>query len=111
MARKQAESVVGKYANVPTWNEKGKLSAGDQVEGYYIDHEEFDTKYGKMNTYIIETKEGLVKLVGQTDIKNKMVSVPAGCHVWVTFKGLEETSKGAKKAYDVEFDDEDVKKA
>lgn len=109
MARKTAVSKVSKYIDVPVWNEKGKLEAGSTVSGYYIDKEDFTTKFGEGCSFILETTNGLVKLMGQSDIKNKFVDIPAGAMVWVTFDGLVETSKGAKKGYTVEYDDEDIK--
>lgn len=109
MAKQEAISKASKYADCPTWNEKGKLNAGDMIDGYFVDKEEFTTKYGEMSVYIIETKDGNVKITGQTDIRAKFESVPMGSHVWVTFEGLTETSRGAKKTYKIEFDDEDQK--
>lgn len=110
MAKQEAISKASKYANCETWNEKGKLNAGDTIDGYFVDKEEFTTKYGDMSVYIIETADGAnVKITGQTDIRSKFGNVPMGAHVWVTFEGLTETSRGAKKTYKVEFDDEDMK--
>ena len=110
MAKKTAISKASKYADCNTWNEKGKLNANDTIDGYYVDKEEFTTKYGDMVVYIIETADGeLVKILGQTDIRAKFGEIPMGCHIWVTFEGLTETSRGAKKTYKVEFDDEDQK--
>lgn len=110
MAKKEAISKVGKYQDLDTWNKKGSLQEGASLEGYYIDKDEFDTKYGKMVLYILEQKEGgLIKVVGQTDLKSKFDSIPMGSYVWIEFVGLVETSRGAKKAYKVEYDDEDKK--
>ena len=110
MAKQTAVSKANKYADCKTWNEKGKLNVGDAIDGYYVDKEEFTTKYGDMVVYIIETAEGEnVKIVGQSDIRGKFANIPMYCHVWVKFEGLTETDRGAKKTYTVEFDDEDTK--
>ena len=107
--RKTAESKVGKYADLDTWNKKG-LNEGDSLEGYYIDKESFNTKFGEMIVYIIERLDGTqIKIAGQTDIKSKFEDIKLGSHVWVTFEGLTETKNGAMKAYTVDYDDEDVK--
>ena len=109
MARKEATSKQSKYGSLKTWNEKGLLNVGDKLDGYYIDKEEFTSKYGVGEVYIILKEDGsMIKVMGQTDIKNKMAEVPVKAHVWIEFEGLVETTKGAKKAYKIEFDDEDV---
>lgn len=108
MAFEKAESKVGKYSDVETWNAKGKLHEGDQVEGYYIDKETFNTKYGEGNTFILQTESGLVKLMGQSDIKNKFEDIPLGARVRVTFTKIVETKNGAMKEYEVLFDRDDV---
>lgn len=109
MAKQTAQSKLSKYIDVPFWNEKGKLEEGDAITGYYIDKEDYTTKFGETSSYIIETKDGLFKLSGQADIRGKFASVPMGAKVWVTYTGLTETARGAKKTYLVEFDDEDIK--
>lgn len=110
MARKTAESKQGKYQDLDTWNKKGQLKEGDFLEGYFVDKEEFTTKHGDMIVYIIAIeKNSLVKIVGQTDIKNKFDEIPMGSHIWVEFKGLTETKNGAMKTYEISYDDEDIK--
>jgi len=110
MARKVAESKAGKYQDLDTWNKKGQLKEGDFLEGYFVDKEEFTTKHGDMVVYIIAIeKNSLVKIVGQTDIKNKFDEIPMGSHIWVEFKGLTETKNGAMKTYEISYDDEDIK--
>lgn len=110
MARQEAIAKENKYQDVDSWNKKGKLNEGAEIEGYYIDKDEFETKYGKMVIYIIEQLDGsLMKVIGQTDIKNKFDNIPMGSHIWITFAGLVETSRGAKKSYKVEYDPEDKK--
>ena len=109
--RKKAETKLSKYIEAPTWNEKGKLTEGDSVDGYLISIENVTTKYGDMYIYVLETAEGPVKLIGQADIRNQITNDMLNCHVWVTFDGLVETKNGAKKGYTVEFDDEDKKVA
>lgn len=109
MARKEATSKQSKYSGLKTWNEKGLLKEGDKLDGYYLDKEVFTSKYGEGEVYIILKEDGsMIKVMGQTDIKNKMAEVPEKAHVWIEFEGLVETAKGAKKAYKIEFDDEDV---
>lgn len=109
MARKQAVSKQSKYSDLKTWNEKGQLKEGDSIDGYYIDKEVFTSKYGEGVIYILLLEDGkMIKIMGQTDIKNKMEDVPENCHVWIKFDGLVETSKGAKKSYTIEYDDEEV---
>lgn len=108
--RKTAESKVGKYTDLDTWNKKGELSEGDTLEGYFVDKESFETKFGEMVVYIIEQLDGTkIKITGQSDIKVKFENIPVGSHVWVTFAGLTETKNGAMKTYTVEYDDEDRK--
>lgn len=109
MAKKTAVSKVSKYIDVPFWNEKGKLSEGDTITGYYIDREDYTTKFGDTSSYIIESEDGLHKLSGQSDIRGKFADIPMGAKVWVTYVGLTETNRGAKKTYTVEYDDEDIK--
>ena len=108
MAKKVAESKVSKWIDVPFWNEKGKLNEGDTISGYYVDREDYTTKFGDTSCYILKTEEGHVKLAGQADIRNKFDQVPQGAKVWVTYDGLTETKRGAKKSYTVEYDDEDI---
>lgn len=108
--RKTAESKQGKYTDLETWNKKGALQQGDALEGYYVDSENFNTKFGEMVIYVIEQLDGTkIKVVGQSDIKGKFNEIPVGSHVWITFTGLTETKNGAMKSYSVEFDDEDKK--
>lgn len=107
--RKTAESKVGKYADLDTWNKKG-LQEGSILEGYYIDKETFNTKYGEMSIYVIEQLDGTkIKIAGQTDVRGKFEDIKLGSHVWVTFEGLSETKNGAMKSYTIDYDDEDVK--
>ena len=110
MAFKEAQAQTSKYIDVPVWNAKGALTEGDTIEGYYIDREEFTTKFGDMIMVIIEDSDGNYhKLAGQSDIKNKFISLPVGVKVRVTYVGLVETPRGAKKGYRVEYDDTDNK--
>ena len=107
MAFKKAESKLGKYADLATWNKKGEIKEGDSIEGYYVDSETFTTKHGEMTIYVIETSEALVKVTGQTDIKNKFAEIPLGCKVRLTFQGIVETKNNPLKSYEVEYDEED----
>lgn len=111
MAYATAESKVGKYADVPVWNKKGEIKEGAVVEGEIVDVEEFTTKYGTMTTYIIGTADAkLVKLNGQTDLRNKMQDVAdhrselIGTKVRITYTGITETANGAMKVYNVEYE-------
>ena len=108
MAKKTAESKVSKWIDVPFWNEKGKLNEGDTISGYYVDREDYTTKFGDTSCYILKTDDAFVKLAGQADIRSKFDQVPKGAKVLVTYDGLTETKRGAKKSYTVEYDDEDV---
>lgn len=110
MARKELSSKAGKYSEVETWNKKGAIKEGDSLDGYLIDRDAFDTKYGKMYIYIIQKSDGtLMKVVGQKNIVSKIdTSIPLGTHIWITFTGLVETANGAMKNYKIEIDDEDV---
>lgn len=110
MARKTAEAKASKYSGLDTWNKKGEIKEGDTLEGYYIDREEFNTKFGDMVVFIIEKNDGqLIKVTGQADIKGKFEDIPRGAHVWIEFKGLTETKNGAMKTYQIDYDDEDIK--
>lgn len=110
MARKTAESKMGKYADLETWNKKGVIKEGDELEGYYADKEEFTTKFGEMLIIVIEKLDGTkVKVTGQSDIRNKFQDIPMGCHVWIKFDGIEETKNGMMKKYVIDYDDEDKK--
>lgn len=108
--RKTAESKVGKYTDLDTWNKKGALSEGDTLEGYLVDKETFTTKFGEMIIYVVEQLDGTkIKVTGQNDIKSKFEDIPNGSHIWVKFVGLTETKNGAMKTYSVDYDDEDKK--
>lgn len=108
MAKKTAVSKVSKWIDVPFWNEKGKLNEGDTLSGYYIDKEEYTTKFGDTSCFIVKAEDTVYKLSGQADIRSKFAEIPMGAKVWVTYDGLTETKRGAKKSYTVEYDDEDV---
>ena len=110
MARKTAEAKASKYSGLETWNKKGEIKEGDTLEGYYIDREEFNTKFGDMVVFIIEKNDGQpIKVTGQADIKGKFEDIPRGARVWIEFKGLTETKNGAMKTYQIDYDDEDIK--
>lgn len=110
MARKTAEAKAGKYSELDTWNKKGDLKEGDNLEGYYVDKDTFNTKFGEMVIFVIEKLDGtLIKVAGQSNIKNKFEDIPEGSHVWIKYAGLTETKNGAMKTYDIEYDDEDKK--
>ena len=110
MARKSAEAKASKYSGLDTWNKKGEIKEGDTLEGYYIDREEFNTKFGDMVVFIIEKNDGQpIKVTGQADIKGKFEDIPRGARVWIEFKGLTETKNGAMKTYQIDYDDEDIK--
>lgn len=111
MARKTLESKAGKYAEVETWNKKGSIHEGDELEGYLYDRDSFTTKYGMMNIYVIQKLDGsLIKLVGQKNITSKIDdSVKIGTHIWIKYSGIVETANGAMKEYNIDIDDEDVK--
>lgn len=110
MAFKIAESKLSKYSDLDTWNKKGEIKEGDTLEGYYVDKEEFSTKYGDMVIFVIEKLDGTkIKVTGQSDIKNKFADIKLGYRVKVQFVGLVETKNGAMKGYEIQYDDEDVK--
>ena len=44
MARQELESKASKYADIDTWNKKGEIKEGDELEGYLFDRDSFDTK-------------------------------------------------------------------
>lgn len=109
MAVKEAIAKEYKYKDVEVWNKRGKLHEGDKLDGYYIAKEDFESKkYGPGTSFIIKTSNGLAKVMGQTDIKAKMATLPLGCHVWFEYVGLVETDRGSKKAYKINYDDEDI---
>lgn len=110
MARKEAIAKEYKYKDVDVWNKRGKLKEGDAIDGYYIAKEEFTSKkFGDGCTFIIKSKDGtLYKLMGQSDVKAKMLSLPLGCYVWVMYSGIVETPNGSRKTYKIDYDDEDV---
>ena len=108
--RKKAESTLSKYIDAPLWNKKGELKQGDSIDGYLVTIEKIDTKFGGMKVYILKTKSGIVKIAGQSDIRNKITEEMIKCHLWITFDGLVETQNGAKKSYSIDYDDEDTLK-
>lgn len=108
--RKKAESTLSKYIDAPLWNKKGERKQGDSIDGYLLAIEKIETKFGDMKMYILKTESGIVKIAGQSDIRNKIVPEMLNCHIWITFEGLVETQTGAKKSYNIEYDDEDVLK-
>ena len=93
MARQEA---IASYDNSEVWNKKGEISVGDKLEGFYIEHQTFTSKFG----------EGDVKkkIMGQADIRRKFEQIPVSSYVWVEFTGFKETDNGAMKEYKVEFD-------
>lgn len=109
MARKTLESKAGKYADLKTWNKKGEIKEGDELEGYLYDRENFTTKYGEMYIYVIKKLDGeLIKVTGQKNITSKIDNeIPLGVHIWFKFVGLTETANGAMKEYQIDIDDED----
>ena len=110
MAFKTAESKLSKYSDLETWNKKGEIKEGDTLEGYYVDKEEFKTKFGDMSIFVIEKHDGTkIKVTGQSDIKNKFTDIKLGYRVKLQFIGLIETKNGAMKGYEIQYDDEDVK--
>lgn len=110
MAFKTAESKLSKYSDLDTWNKKGEIKEGDTLEGYYVDKEEFTTKFGDMIIFVIEKNDGTkIKVTGQSDIKNKFADIKLGYRVKLQFVGLVETKNGAMKGYEIQYDDEDVK--
>ena len=108
MAFQEAVAKSSKYSDCETWNAKGKLNPNDQLEGYYYDREDFTTKYGDMMIAIIKQGDQFIKVVGQSDIKNKFAEIPFGAKVQITYVGLVEVDRGTKKAYKVMFDPEDT---
>lgn len=110
MARKTVEEKAYKYADLAIWNAKGNLKEGDAIDGYVIDKDEFEGKFGTVTNFILDQdgKGALIKVSGSSVIKNKFAEIPMGCHVWIKYVGMVETKRGAKKSYEVEYDDEDV---
>lgn len=105
MARQEA--IATTYEDIPVWNKKGELKIGDKVEGFYIEHQTFTSKFGDGDSYIIlKEDDSKAKLMGQADIKRKFASIPEGSYVWVEYKGLVETDNGPMKEYIIEFDPE-----
>lgn len=109
MARKTLESKAGKYSDLETWNKKGQIKEGDELEGYLYDRDHFTTKFGEMYIYVIKKLDGkLVKVVGQKNITSKIdENIPLGVHIWFKFVGLTETANGAMKEYQIDIDEED----
>ena len=103
MARQEA--VAGDSS--PVWNKKGEIKIGDKIEGFYIKHDTFTSKYGDGDSFILLCEnDEKKKLMGQADIKRKFENIPLGCYVWVEYVGLVETDNGTMKEYKVEFDPE-----
>lgn len=111
MPRQELESKAGKYADVDTWNKKGEIKEGDELEGYLYDRDSFNAKYGTMYIYVIQRLDGsLIKVAGQKNIVSKIDdSVKIGTHIWFKFTGLVETANGAMKNYKIDIDPDDVK--
>ena len=69
-----------------------------------------ESQDGEMSIYVIEQLDGsMIKITGQSDIKNKFTDIKLGSHVWIKFAGLTETKNGAMKTYEIDYDDEDLK--
>ena len=110
MARIEVQEETSKYAEAETWNKKGALNVGDQIDGYFVDKEEYETKYDKnLVVFVIEKEDKFYKVLGSTAIKNKFKNIPEGCHVWIEYRGFIETSRGVKKDFKIEFDETDRK--
>lgn len=110
MAMREAVAKEYKYKDVEVWNKRGLLKEGMELNGHYIAKEDFESqKYGPGSCFIIRRDDGtLAKVMGQTDVKAKMASIPLGSRVVITYKGLVETDRGSKKAYTINYDDEDI---
>lgn len=102
MARQEA---IASYDDSEVWNKKGEISVGDKLEGFYIEHQTFTSKFGEGDAYIILCEDDVKKkIMGQADIRRKFEQIPVGSYVWVEFVGFTETKNGAMKEYKVEFD-------
>lgn len=102
MARQEA---IATYDDSEVWNKKGEIQVGDKLEGFYIEHQTFTSKFGDGDSYIILCEDDKKKkIMGQADIRRKFEQIPVGSYVWVEFIGFKETDNGAMKEYKVEFD-------
>ena len=94
------------YIETEAWNKS--LQPGDTLEGYYVQTEIFDGKFGETTKYVIKTDEGkYYGVYGSASLDRQFKNIPEGCFVWITYRGEEPTKNGRTvKVYDVDYDDE-----
>ena len=99
------KSASKNYIETEAWNKS--LEPGATLEGYYVQSETFNGKFGETTKYTIKTDDGYYGVYGSASLDRQFKNIPEGCFVWITYKGEEPTKNGRTvKVYDVDYDDE-----
>lgn len=97
MAREKGQEVNSAYGE--PWKPK---EAGEAIEGYYLGYTKVPSPrkgQGPFKSYNIKTEAGDFIGVSGAMIGSKLVRVPPGSYVWITFNGMIETNNGQAKDY------------
>lgn len=80
---------------------------GDCLEGIYhgVETVKGKGKRGDFKSYHIEKPDGERVRVASAMLNTKMNQIPKGSYVWLTYKGMFETSNGESPDYDVDVED------
>lgn len=80
---------------------------GDFIEGILV-HVQDNVGVNKSKLYSIETKDGIRNVWGATILDSRMLLIPVGSKIKITYKGMTAPQKGKKpaKVFRVEIDKE-----
>lgn len=100
------KSATVTYEKTTTWNTN--LTAGDKLEGLYVNKEEFDGNFGKTIKYVVQAQDGTrYGVYGSASLNRQFSQIPAGSYVWIEYTGETTSSNGRiVKTYNVDYDDE-----
>lgn len=92
------------------FNKKARKENPTEVEGYFLGTKKVaNTKTGGDSClHILQTAKGNVGVWGKTDMDKKMINVPAGEMVKITFTGMQATPKGEMYKFLVQHDPENT---
>lgn len=82
-------------------------NVGDCIEGFYRGHEMVPGKGSRkpFKSYHLETEDGERRRVASAMLNTKMNQIPKGAYVWLTYKGMFESTNGPSADYDVDVED------
>lgn len=81
------------------------------IEGYFIGTKQTvstKAKTGFAALHVVQTKTGNTGVWGKTNLDSKLLGVPAGTMVRITFLGMQETKNNPMYKYKVEVDRENT---